>query len=169
MKKLNIDDLWKLAKIYAKAGKKLGAKITVVSVSIFWLEKGSKKGLFMGSTTPLNRLPAGRIAENKMVTKKLWKQAGLPIAEDLIVSKEKFEELVNKTKIKFPVVIKPASGTLGGEGIVTNIKSKKELLNFLKKSFKKRRRKIIVEEYYKNLTDGVHSPCNIIYDLSVSF
>ncbi|MBU0731417.1 hypothetical protein KKC88_00885 [Patescibacteria group bacterium] len=150
----SINNLGPLSTLLAKTAIKQGAKIKVISLpAVFWVIKGTKKWLFFGVYTPLNKLPGGKIADNKKLTKKIWQEAKIPIAQDLVVTPDNYKKLLSKTDINFPVVAKPMAGTLKGIGVVTNIRTKKTLGKIVKKLFIKGHHRVLVEEFYSGLND----------------
>ncbi|MFH1537264.1 MAG: hypothetical protein ABID45_04705 [Patescibacteria group bacterium] len=143
-----------LSMMLVDAAKRQGAKIKVVSPpATFWTIKGKKKWLFCGVYTPLNKLPGGKIADNKKWTKRVWLASGLPVAKDFIVTEKNYIERIRDNKISFPLVVKPMADSLKGYGVVTNIRSKKDLEKICQKLFKKNHPRLIIEEFYQNLID----------------
>lgn len=143
-----------IPRLLAEAAVMEGAKVKIVKLpTIFWVEKGRKRWLFYGAFTPLNRLAAGKVADNKKLTKSAWKQEKLPVAQDVVLNKRNFNERFKAVKWHFPVVLKPMAGTIKGRDVVTNIRTEKGLKTVAKRMFRKGHADILVEEYYDKLVD----------------
>ncbi|MBU0671062.1 MAG: hypothetical protein ABH835_02255 [Patescibacteria group bacterium] len=153
-KKRVLKNMAGIARLYIEAAKELGCEYDIISVPyIFRIIKGKKRWLFFGANTPLNSLSGGKIADNKHATKRVLKQIKIPLTQDFTLDQEDYKKVIREMEIYFPVVLKPLAGTIQGSGVITNIKSKKELHKMVKRLNNKGFMKLLVEEYLEGLND----------------
>ena len=112
-------------------------------------EDGTVQGLFKLANVPF--VGAGvlgsAIGMDKEITKRLLRDAGIPVAKFLVVKEEhilKFEEAANT--LGLPFFVKPAN--LGSSIGVTKVRNKIEFQNAIDEAFKYDR-KILIEEFIK--------------------
>lgn len=114
----------------------------------FSLSDGNKTHYFFASRGDKVSNEAASICRNKSLTKKLLKKAGInvPIGGSF---EDEHELLRFATKIGYPVVLKPQSGSMG-RGVFVNLQSENEL----KKAIQQIRRnteykELIIEKFYQ--------------------
>ncbi|MCR6112292.1 acylphosphatase [Bacillus sp. A301a_S52] len=105
----------------------------------FSLSDGTHTHYFFRSRGDLVSTEALDIASDKNLTKQYLSAAGVPISEGTTFSiAEEERSIIEKaSKISYPLVIKPALGSLG-KGVVTNISTEQELkesLQYVKEEF----------------------------------
>lgn len=115
---------------------------------------GRKRYFFRGGETPFNYGSNVSIASNKFCMNKMLEHAGFPVPKAKAFNreqfkKEKIESLINN--LSFPLVVKPMTGSAGGEDVLCNI-SDIELLNAYMKKCYKRHKSLLVEEFHGGLT-----------------
>lgn len=140
---------------------KQGIKIEKISTkpNCYQLKKGDKikyifESLDFTPYFPINDNAAFRISKNKEVTKKILDKNKIKVPKSVSVKNfSELKESLKKKVIKYPLVIKPLSGTCG-VGIMANLQtdaeSKKAISNIKSNSkFNINKKLIIAEEFYK--------------------
>lgn len=93
----------------------------------------------------INAVPGYKLSSNKEATLALLRQAHIPVAKGFACDKaEEISEIL--TSLKYPLVVKPATGTYGGQGVAVNLQTENEV----KKCFQtaiKLSRKVLIEEF----------------------
>lgn len=103
----------------------------------FEVRFGKKRYFFRGTQTPFNRVVGVGIASSKYCANKIWEKEGLPVPKATAIERAEFEEGLLEQMIsdlRFPLVIKPIEGRLGGD-VVCNIQTITELQQHLIKYF----------------------------------
>lgn len=101
----------------------------VQAITLLKISSAKEVHHFRGSQGSLVTNEASRICRNKHHTKEYLIQNKVPTPKGRVFTKEdKESSLFRYAKRKYPVVLKPTNG-LGGKGVITNIKNKKELKN----------------------------------------
>lgn len=140
--------------LYLEAAYSLGAKVVAYPhINTFKIQKDAKWYFFQGAATPLDQYSHGKIADDKYRTNLLLAEAGVPVSQSVVIRKQDFEDNNwDVSSLRFPVVAKPLAGTVKGNGVITNIKTKKELERILADKFQRRKR-VLVEEFQEDLID----------------
>lgn len=118
----------------------------------FELLLGKKHYLFAGNETPFNNNSSARIAVDKYCTNKLLEMAEIPVPKAISMHIDEFQQGTFEKKItslKFPLVIKPLTGSLGVD-VLCNVQSLDELKIYLTKHFSLYDH-LIIEEFHKKL------------------
>lgn len=146
--------LFPLNRLLATASYELGYKVQVYDgINMFRVTHKGKSYDIPNITTPINTYSASAVADNKFATNTILHHAGISVPKSIKVTKKNFQiGDYDLNKLKFPVVVKPLAGTLKGAGVVTNIATKKEVVAYLKKGFRKYK-SMLVEEFYGGLKD----------------
>ncbi len=92
--------------------------------SLYSLGWGVKKKRIWGPVTSETSMISSDIAQNKLLTKKIFYETGFPVPRgEIVTSKE--EAVQSAEKLSYPVIIKPVDGH-HGEGVLGDIISKEE-------------------------------------------
>jgi D-alanine-D-alanine ligase-like ATP-grasp enzyme len=107
---------------------------------------------FYNNDTPLNTSSSSFIAMNKHCTTQILAKANIPVPRGILfhstdLEKESLEDII--ADLRFPLVIKPADGSLG-IGVLCNIKTINELSFFLKQ-YSTLYPSLIIEEFHGGL------------------
>jgi D-alanine-D-alanine ligase-like ATP-grasp enzyme len=118
----------------------------------FELKISNKHYLFYNNDTPFNNSSSAFIAINKYCTNQILAAANIPVPKGILfhttdLEHDSLENLI--ANLRFPLVIKPADGSLG-LGVLCNVKTFDELSFFLKQ-YSSLYPSMIIEEYYGNL------------------
>ncbi len=105
--------------------------------------------VFKSTTIPLQRR-MGNLTTDKCITKICLREFGINVPEGFVAeSKNEALNLFKKTKLQYPLILKPVNGAFANQ-VVWDIKTKKELidaiLNFKKYEKKHKFKRFIVEE-----------------------
>lgn len=92
---------------------------------VYQLGWGSKSKLMDRSTTGFDSAIGAKMAQSKMITSNLVREAGFPAPQNELVS-TKINALKEAHKLGFPVVVKPSDQDRG-EGITIGIRNKEDL------------------------------------------
>ncbi|MGE4348142.1 MAG: UDP-N-acetylmuramyl peptide synthase [Candidatus Berkiella sp.] len=113
------------AKLYYQTALDLGLPVHFYSDEhCMQVKLENKYYYFKGSITPLNLRSDSFVSDNKAVMNKLLKDAGIPVANAALVSREDFNKSTwGIGNLKFPLVAKPTSFTFGGMDVLCNIKN----------------------------------------------
>ena len=127
---------------------KLARKDGSTSGRFFSLSSEQKTHYFISSRGDKVANKSVYIAQNKEETKRIVQEKGVPVTKGKALNVNDNNIIDYAEEIGFPVVIKPAKGSMG-RGVYTNIKSPESLKNALE-DFKKRQRykEIIMEKHY---------------------
>ena len=115
---------------------------------VYRFQKGKKISLKYGMRFDLNSATAAYISENKAATNAILQEKSLPVPFGMILTQSDYQS--NKCvfeDIKYPIVVKPATGTSGGDGVVTRITDEKSLRKILDTSLKLYD-KVLIEKSY---------------------
>lgn len=118
----------------------------------FELKIGNRRYLFADNDTPFNNSSSAKIAVDKYRTNQLLAMADIPVPKGVSVHTSEFKSETYHKKIaglKFPLVIKPLTGSLGVD-VLCNIQSLDELTNNLTHFFSLYD-DLIIEEFHGNL------------------
>lgn len=118
----------------------------------FELKLGKHYYLFSNNDTPFNNSSSASIAVDKYCTNKLLEMAGIPVPKAISLHVSEFQQGTLEKKIvdiKFPLVVKPLTGSLGID-VLCNIQSLDELKNNLTKYFSLYDH-LIIEEFHGKL------------------
>ena len=118
----------------------------------FELQLGKHHYLFAGNETPFNNSSSASIAVDKYCTNKLLEMADIPVPKAIFLHVSEFQQKTFEEKIidlKFPLVIKPLTGSLGID-VLCNVQSLDELLISLTHFFSLYDH-LIVEEFHRRL------------------
>jgi len=124
----------------------LEVKIESTRFNLFSVVIGHKKIFIKGTNMPINPQSSCIIANNKFLSKKIFKQNKISTPKSWLVSSiTKARKLIVKRNI-FPCVIKPISGAHGNE-VYANIETSQELDQVLHDFSKKPHDNILIEEH----------------------
>jgi len=120
------------AQAWEDAAAQTGSTIESLGEGIFRITNGGNGFVVYQHYTPLIDAAVERLILNKVITNKFLSKMDVPIPryihlKDLSISAAKSF----MSEIDGPVVVKPASGTAGGDGIVTNITRTRDLYKAL--------------------------------------
>lgn len=133
------------AKLLYQAAIKRGIKCTIFdNHQTILMQKDNKFWYTTGSRTSLQSSVGRTIANNKQITKKVFKEFNIPTAKFVIFNEKKSIELLKS--LEFPVVVKPTIGA-HGRGVVVGVKKPEEVLSI----FKKDKKPLIVEEILQGI------------------
>ncbi|KTD57611.1 UDP-N-acetylmuramyl tripeptide synthase [Legionella shakespearei DSM 23087] len=118
----------------------------------FELKISNRHYLFYNNDTPFNNSSSSFIAINKYCTNQILAAANIPVPKGILfhttdLEHDSLENII--ANLRFPLVIKPADGSLG-MGVLCNIKTFDELSFFLKQ-YCSVYPSMIIEEFYGNL------------------
>lgn len=107
---------------------------------------------FYNNDTPLNTSSSSFIAMNKYCTNQILARMDIPVPRGILfhrddLLREPLENIISD--LRFPLVIKPANGSLG-IGVLCNIKTIEELAGYLKK-YSTLYPSMIIEEFHGGL------------------
>lgn len=95
-----------------------------------------KKVYLYSMHTPLNTESSAALANNKFNTNLILRDAGIPVARSIRLSKSSFLDAgISDIALQFPVVVKPNEDTVGGEGVLLNIQDTASLHSALAQAF----------------------------------
>lgn len=138
------------------AGAALGLGYTVKAYPgkrLFSATHNRKTHHFTLMRTPLNSYAAASIADNKHYTNLVLYSKGVPVPYSEKRYRHEYKERgFDFSNFHFPVVVKPASGTIRGEFVKVDVKTERHAHKLLKTGFQKYV-KMLVEEYYEGLND----------------
>ena len=117
-----------------------------VSGNTFQFGYGKNSRLLRSTISDRTSAIAVAVARNKLVTKKLLKQAGLPVLDSHFVS-SKTDALQVAKKLAYPIVVKPIDSD-GGNGITAWIFDDKMLIRAYEKA-RKVSKNIVVEKHFE--------------------
>jgi D-alanine-D-alanine ligase len=119
-------------------------------------EDGTIQGLFEMANIPYvgPGVLSSAIAMDKVVSKILLKNAGIPVADSLFFKNQADFDLIEK-KFDYPLFVKPAN--LGSSVGVSKVKNRKELKKAVREAFKYDQ-KILVEEFI----NGREIECSVL-------
>lgn len=146
---------------YAKAARLLDIDVDIlIENRVFRATKEGKSVFFVDAIAPLNDGAVTYLAEHKGLTKECLVQENIPVPEGISLSRKQYRSLDVQTitalgfkkKNPFPLVVKPALGTMKGEGVVTNILDVEALFNILEGHFQKYF-SVLIEEYFDGMGD----------------
>ncbi len=142
----------KISRLYYKSSYELGLEPEVIKeVNGFRFTLGGKTYYFRSGFNPFNDLATSSFCCNKFCINKMLNKAGVPVPKAFSITRKNFKKgKFNLNKLNFPVVAKPTWDTVGGKGVICNIKDKETLLLLLEESFKKYRC-MSIEEYHADL------------------
>ncbi len=145
---------YKMTTLLIEGALDLGYGVEVFKGSpVFRVTKGKKSVVIHGITPAVNTSNSVMIADNKYFTNSILGSEKLPVPHSVVVAKEAFQKgRWSMQSVRFPVVVKPMALTLKGSGVVTDIRTKKELLKYLRDGFQSYDR-MMVEEYYSGMED----------------
>lgn len=117
--------------------------------SLIILKHNKEKVIFKSTVIPLQRR-MGNLTTDKCHTKICLKEAGVNVPKGFVAeSKNEALDLFKKSKLRFPLILKPVNGALAKQ-VVWDIKTEKELVNAIldfKRSEKKHKfKRFLVEE-----------------------
>lgn len=118
----------------------------------FELKISNRRYFFYNNDTPLNISSSSFIAMNKYCTNQILARAHIPVPRGVLfhstdLEQESLENII--ADLRFPLVIKPADGSLG-IGVLCNIKTINELSLFLKQ-YCSLYPSMIIEEFHGGL------------------
>ena len=118
----------------------------------FELKISNRHYLFYNNDTPFNNSSSAFIAVNKYCTNQILATANIPVPKGILfhatdLENDCLENII--ANLRFPLVIKPADGSLG-MGVLCNIKTFDELSFFLKQ-YSALYPTMIIEEFYEKL------------------
>jgi cyanophycin synthetase len=135
---------------FALFARKLGYGVTSYNCGekVYKISKDGKSFLTFGKSFPLNSVVASNLAKYKDLTKQILKDAGFLVPNGFITSGfAEVEEAIKNGKLKFPLVVKPDTASLG-KLVAALIND----MDDLKVSFDRvldKYGKVLVEEYYE--------------------
>lgn len=154
MKKISLEIIktrHKAVRSLLKRASELGIKIDFshIDENLVILNKNQKKVIFKNTSIPLKRR-MGNLTKNKQDTKICLKEFGINVPKGFVAeSKNEALGLLKKTKLQFPLILKPVNGAFAKQ-VVWDIKTKKELtdaiVSFKKTEKKHKFKKFLVEE-----------------------
>jgi len=140
------------AAAYFRSAYELGLSVKVEKeIHGFQFTLAKQTYFFRGGNTPFNMGSSNSIADNKYCANKILAKAGIPVPKATAISKEDFES--NSWTIgdlKFPLVIKPMTGTSLGKDVLCNIKDMESLKHHLQNKFETYKF-LSVEEFHDGL------------------
>ncbi|MFH1781412.1 MAG: hypothetical protein ABH835_02250, partial [Patescibacteria group bacterium] len=155
-KKDDFSKMGKISRLMLETAQEMGIGYEIVHPPyVYRLKKAKKEAFFYATYMPINQLSGSKVSDHKKITKKVWEKHNIPVAKDFIINKNNWQGKIKEKEIniKFPVVLKPLSGTIQGYGVVTDIKTKRQLNYTVKKMIKKGIKQFLVEEFYSGLND----------------
>lgn len=116
-------------------------------------KKSSRSQLIYSIFPPHNPYAAAKVADNKFFTNLVLRMADVPSPRGVRVKRAQYKNGEwDHTTAHLPAVVKPASNTLKGKDVVTNITSHDDLKNYLDALFESHTT-VLVEEYYTGMED----------------
>lgn len=136
------------------AAKQQGLKVVVSSCGkrTDFIDKRGRRVGFLGghSHLSLNTKDARRHLKDKYRLKELWQQSEIPVPLAILVRDEAELSTRPMTNLKFPLVVKPLSGS-GGRGITIGVDSDSALRDALRQAKSTIEGPVIVEEFVTGL------------------
>ncbi len=126
-----------------------GIKVRVVSrrFNLLQVQRGDDAWLIKGTSFPVNSQPACLVANNKFLTKKMFRFYDILTPRSWLARTPQEALRVMTRQQMFPCVLKPARGA-HGKKVYVNIESEAEFREMLVHVFAgKRRQDILIEEY----------------------
>lgn len=126
-----------------------GIKVRVVSrrFNLLQVQRGNDTWLIKGTSFPVNSQPACLVANNKFLTKKIFRLYDIPTPRSWLARTPQEALRVMTKQQMFPCVLKPARGA-HGKRVYVNIESEAEFREMLVHVFAgKRGQDILIEEY----------------------
>ena len=129
----------KTAQLYYQSARALKLPTLLINqIAGFKIKLGSQHYFFRGGDTPFNNESSMRIADNKYCTNKLLKASGFPTPKAHAFGRDRFkhekiESLIED--LKFPLVVKPMSGTALGTDVLCNINTITQLSAYMKSCY----------------------------------
>lgn len=127
---------------------------TIPQIEGFNLKLGNFRYYFQSGETPFNSGSSIGIASNKFSMNKILEANGIPVPNARSYSKKIFESEPIESLIhemKFPLVVKPTSGTVDGKDVLCNIQTIDQLKNYLRKCYQ-HHPYLTIEEFHAGLT-----------------
>lgn len=143
-----------LTRLLANAAVELGYKVYAYPGKRFFrVTHNRKTHHFTLMRTPLNDYSAATISDNKHYTNLVLYSHGIPVPYSEKMYRQEYEETgFDLSNFHFPVVVKPASGTIRGKSVSVNVQTERHAQRLLKAGFG-RYVKMLVEEYYEGQQD----------------
>ena len=119
----------------------------------FEIRLGQQRYFFRSNQTPFNCNSSSDLSSNKFCTNKILEAAGFPIPKADAFSKGEFKREKNTSFMKyfkFPLVVKPTSGSALGKDVLCNVKTMDQLDAYMNKCFRKYKF-LTIEEFHPNL------------------
>jgi cyanophycin synthetase len=141
MKKILMDTFMEKVKKIGYTVKEFSADRKVYEVS-----KDGKSFLTLGKYFPLNSITANGIAKRKNLTKQILSAGGVPTPKGILTGEWKIiEGLLKNGSLKFPLVVKPDTSSLGKmvTAKIKDIESLKKAFELVKKEYET----VLIEEY----------------------
>ncbi len=115
-------------RIWDEAASELGAELVDLSGGFLEARRGEASVRVWQQTTPLDDPVALRLALDKPLVHDLLRSLGLPVPDHrLLRPSERAAALEFLSRTDAPCVVKPASGTAGGEGVTAGVRQPHEL------------------------------------------
>lgn len=127
---------------------------TIPQIEGFNLKLGKCRYYFQSGETPFNTGSSIGIASNKFSMNKILEANKIPVPKARSYSKKTFElEPIESLiqEMKFPLVVKPTSGTVDGKDVLCNIQSIEQLKNYMRKCYQ-HHSFLTIEEFHAGLT-----------------
>ncbi len=140
--------------LYGKTALELKLPVTLLLDDIYGFKIcfNRHEYIFRGGYTPYNDHASASIANDKYCTNQLLRRYGFTVPKAICISRDMY--LKNEwdvADLRFPLVAKPTRDTLGGEGVVCNIKNMTVLKTYFDEHFNKYNM-ISLEEFVAGLS-----------------
>jgi cyanophycin synthetase len=124
-----------LEKIWRDAASELGAEVDSLSPAFLEIRRGSETVRITRRTvTPLTDVVSSDLTNDKLLVHRLLAEAGFPVPEHVVVTKDDVHEAAAfLARVPPPVVVKPVDGT-AGEGVIGQIHTLEQLNRALRDS-----------------------------------
>lgn len=116
------------ARAWDEAAQSVGARIASLGGHFFQITLGRQRVFVNRNLSPVDNQAAVMLADDKRATYRVLRDAAIPVPEHVVVApSEVARALAFLEATRAPVVVKPAAGTGGGEGVSTNVRIASQL------------------------------------------
>lgn len=139
-----------LMDIFAEKAKKLGYSVEEFSADrkVYRISKNGKSFMTLGKYFPLNPVTSHELAKRKDLTKQILKDAGIPTPPGILTGEwSVVEASLTKGLLKFPLVVKPDTSSLGKmvTAKINDVETLRAAFDLVKKEYEK----VLIEDYFR--------------------
>ena len=110
------------ARAWQEAARSVGASVEPLGGHLLRITRGSQRISVNRNYSPLDSQVSVMLADDKRATYRILREAAVPVPEHVVVTLADMAQATGFLhQARLPVVVKPAVGTGGGEGVSTNV------------------------------------------------